>query len=32
MNRYDFITLDWAISIYIHRGSPYMEVAIMFLQ
>ncbi len=32
MNRYVFITLEWAIYIYIHRGSPYIEVAIMFLQ
>ncbi len=26
MNCYVFITLEWAISIYIHRGSTYMEV------
>ncbi len=32
MNLYVFITLDWAISIYIYRGSPYMEVVTMFLQ
>ncbi len=32
MNRYVFITLEWAIYIYIHCGSPYMEVAAMFPQ
>ncbi len=32
MNRYVFITLEWAIYIYICRGSPYMEAATMFLQ
>ncbi len=32
MNCYVFITLEWAIYNYIHRGSPHMEVAIMFLQ
>ncbi len=32
MNRYVFITLELAIYIYIHRRSPYMEVATMFLQ
>ncbi len=32
MNRYVFITLEWAIYICIYRGSPYMEVATMFLQ
>ncbi len=33
MNRYVFITLEWAIYIYIvHRGSPYMDVVTMFLQ
>ncbi len=26
------ITLEWAIYIYIYRGSPYMEVTTMFLQ
>ncbi len=26
------ITLEWAIYNYIYRGSPHMEVAIMFLQ
>ncbi len=31
MNRYVFITLEWAIYIYIHRGSPYMDVVTMFL-
>ncbi len=30
MNCYVFITLEWAI--YNYRGSPHMEVAIMFLQ
>ncbi len=32
MNGYVFITLEWAIYIYIHRGSPHMEVTIMFVQ
>ncbi len=32
MNCYIFITLEWAIYNYIYRGSPHMEVAIMFLQ
>ncbi len=32
MNCYVFITLEWAIYNYIYRGSPHMEVAIMFLQ
>ncbi len=32
MNRYVFITLEWAIYIYIHRGSPYMDIVTMFLQ
>ncbi len=32
MNCYVFITLEWAIYIYTHRGSSYMEVATMFLQ
>ncbi len=32
MNRYVFITLEWAIYNYIYRGSPHMEVAIMSLQ
>ncbi len=32
MNRYVFITLEWEIYIYIHRGSPYMEVVTMFVQ
>ncbi len=32
MNRYVFITLELAIFIYIYCGSPYMEVATMFLQ
>ncbi len=32
MNRYVFITLQWAIYIYIHRGSPDMDVVTMFLQ
>ncbi len=27
-----FYTLEWAIYNYIYRGSPHMEVAIMFLQ
>ncbi len=25
MNRYVFVTLEWAIYIYIHRGSPYIR-------
>ncbi len=32
MNCYVFITLEWVIYNYIYRGSPHMEVAIMFLQ
>ncbi len=32
MNCYVFITLEWAILTNIYRGSPHMEVAIMFLQ
>ncbi len=32
MNCYVFIILEWVIYIYIHRGSPHMEVTIMFLQ
>ncbi len=24
MDRYVFIALEWAISIYIHHGSPYI--------
>ncbi len=32
MNCYVFITLEWAIYNYIYRGSPHMEVAILFLQ
>ncbi len=32
MNRYVFITLEWAIYIYIYRRSPYMEVTTLFLQ
>ncbi len=32
MNLYVYITLEWAIYIYIYRGSPYMDIVIMFLQ
>ncbi len=32
MNCYVCITLEWVIYNYIYRGSPHMEVAIMFLQ
>ncbi len=32
MNRYVFITFELAIYIYIHRGSPYMDIVTMFLQ
>ncbi len=31
MNRYVFITLEWAIYIYVHHGSPY-KVVTVFLQ
>ncbi len=32
MNRYVYITLEWAIFIYIYRRSPYKEVVTVFLQ
>ncbi len=32
MNRYVFITLEWAIYFDIYHGSPFIEVATMFLQ
>ncbi len=32
MYHYAFITLEWAIYIYKYHGSPFMEVATMFLQ
>ncbi len=32
MKRYVFITLEWVIYIYIHHGSPYMDVTMSLQQ